>query len=117
MSLGFGAEMAPSVPTRHPAIGYLVALVGAAFAVAPATFRSPGRGTAKESRARQVAMYLAHTRLGLSYTAAAACFGRDRTTAAHACRMVEEQREDPALDAIVDLLERAVDVLSATVRS
>lgn len=55
-------------------------------------------------------MYISHTRLGLSYTAVGFAFGRDRTTAAHACRTVEERREDPAVDAVVDLLERAIDV-------
>ena len=55
-------------------------------------------------------MYLAHTRLGLSYAGAGSLFGRDRTTAAYACRQVEERREDPRLDSILDYLERAIDL-------
>jgi chromosomal replication initiation ATPase DnaA len=86
------------------------ALVASAFAVGSETIRAPSRGSAEAAFARQVAMYLARTRLGLSLTATGAFFGRDRTTAAHACRLVEEKREDPRIDAIVDVLERAIDV-------
>ncbi len=86
------------------------AMVAAAFAVGPNVIRDPRRGRAAAAFARQVAMYLAHTRLGLSFTEAGAYFGRDRTTAAHACRTVEDKREDPSIDAILDFLERAIEV-------
>jgi chromosomal replication initiation ATPase DnaA len=55
-------------------------------------------------------MYLAHTRLHLPLTAAGALFGRDRTTAAHACKKVEDRREEVRLDLLLDCLERAIDV-------
>ena len=86
------------------------AMVASAFAVFPAEIRDPQRGRATAAFARQVAIYLSHTRLGLSYTAAGAFFDRDRTTAAHACRTIEDRREDPTIDAIVDFLERAIDL-------
>lgn len=92
--------------------GHVEAVVASAFAVPTESIRVPRRGRACEAFARQVAMYLSHTRLGLSYTAAGAFFGRDRTTAAHACRAVEEKREDATVDAIVDYLERAIDIWS-----
>ena len=53
-------------------------------------------------------MYLAHVGLGLSYTDAGRLFGRDRTTVAHACRLVEERREDPRFDASLDYLEQTL---------
>jgi hypothetical protein len=34
--------------------------------------------------------------------------GRDRSTIAHACRVVEARRDDAALDAAITALERAV---------
>ena len=68
------------------------------------------RGCAEASFARQVAMYLAHTRLGLPYAATGRLFGRDRTTARHACRQVEDRREDPRVDSLLDCLERALDL-------
>jgi len=85
----------------------LVSLVGSALAVDGERLCGPGRGTAAEAHARQVALYIAHTTLGLSFTEAGRLFGRDRTTAAHACRRVEEQREIGQVDEFVDCLERA----------
>ena len=40
-------------------------------------------------------------------------FGRDRTTAAHACSTVESRRENSQVDRIIDLLEHAIDIWSA----
>jgi chromosomal replication initiation ATPase DnaA len=53
-------------------------------------------------------MYLAHVACGLSLTEAGALFSRDRTTAAHACGVVEDKRDDPAFDVFLDHLENAV---------
>ena len=66
------------------------------------------RGGAELACARQVAMYLAHVAGGLTFTQAARLYGRNRTTAAHACRQVEQRRDDPMFDRILDLLERCV---------
>lgn len=92
------------------AASLLKGLVASAFGIGGAALVAPRRGAAKIAVARQVAMYLAHTKLHLSLTLAGAFFGRDRTTAAHACRRVEERRDDPGFDAILGCLERAVDV-------
>lgn len=85
----------------------LVSLVGGALAVDGARLCAAGRGTAEEAYARQVAVYIAHTALGFSYTETGRLFGRDRTTVAHACRRVEEEREIERVDQFVDCLERA----------
>ncbi len=89
---------------------FVEGLVESAFGVAPSALHAPGRGAAEVAFARQVAIYLSHVRLGLSYSAAGRVFGRDRTTAAHACRVIEERREESALDSLIDCLERAIDV-------
>jgi hypothetical protein len=44
--------------------------------------------------------------LGLNYSAAGRLFGRDRTTAAHACQLVEDRRDDPEIDRLLEMLER-----------
>jgi chromosomal replication initiation ATPase DnaA len=85
----------------------LASLVGSALSVEPGKLCGRGRGTAEIAYARQVALYLAHTTLGLSYTEAGSLFGRDRTTAAHACRRIEDRREQARTDQFVDCLERA----------
>jgi chromosomal replication initiation ATPase DnaA len=104
------ANEARFVRNRECATRRLEAMVASAFALSPGAIRGPQRGRAAAAFARQVAMYLAHTRLGLSFTEAGAYFGRDRTTAAHACRTVEDKREDPIVDSIVDFLERAIEI-------
>ena len=48
-------------------------------------------------------MYLAHVVCGLSLTEVGALFARDRTTAAHACRVVEDRRDDAELDGRLDI--------------
>jgi len=85
----------------------LASLVGSALRVEPGALCAAGRGTAEIAYARHVALYLAHTTLGLTYTEAGRLFGRDRTTAAHACRRIEERRELARIDEFVDCLERA----------
>jgi chromosomal replication initiation ATPase DnaA len=88
----------------------LGAVVAAAFGLGVDDLKSNCRGAAEISFARQVAMYLAHTRLGLPFAATGRLFGRDRTTARHACRQVEDRREDPRVDSLIDCLERALDL-------
>jgi len=77
----------------------------AAFGVRPAELRAPSRRRAAVAFARQSAIYLAHVTLGLNIAAVAQAFGRDRSTAVHACRLVEDRRDDPHLDAVFDALE------------
>ena len=80
----------------------------AKHAVNALPLKHPCRGGSEIAFARQVAMYLAHVGCGLTYTQAAALYARDRTTAAHACRLVEERRDNPAFDRILGLLEACV---------
>ena len=88
----------------------LGAMVAAAFGLPVDELASERRGAAEVAFARQVAMYLAHTHLGLPLTAAGGLFRRDRTTARHACRQVEERRDDPRVDSLLEHLERGIDI-------
>jgi chromosomal replication initiation ATPase DnaA len=74
--------------------------------------RLPTRGRARVATARQVAMYLAHVACGLTLTEAGDLFGRDRTTVAHACQVVEDRREDQDFDRAIELLENIAKVLA-----
>lgn len=85
-------------------------LVTRTFAVDVDALRSRKRGSARAAFARQVAIYLSCTRLNLTLTETGHLFGRDRTTVAHACRVIEGLRDDPVLDATVAMLERALGV-------
>jgi chromosomal replication initiation ATPase DnaA len=83
----------------------LEAMVAATFAVPLAALRGQSRGCARAAFARQSAMYLAHVVFGLTCADVGRLFGRDRTTAAHACRVIEDRREDPFFDAVLTALE------------
>ncbi len=43
------------------------------------------------SLARHVAIYLARTKLGMTYVALGSAFGRDHTSMVHACRRIEDR--------------------------
>lgn len=65
----------------------------------------PTRRTRSAAYARQTAMYLAHIAFGMSLGRVAQAFGRDRSTVAHACRMIEDRREDGDFNDCLDRLE------------
>jgi chromosomal replication initiation ATPase DnaA len=79
----------------------------AAFAVPVGELVAASRRSYYAAFARQSAMYLAHVSFGLSFSEIGRAFGRDRTTAAHACRLIEDRRDDPAVDAVLGQLESA----------
>ena len=60
------------------------------------------------TRARQMAIYLAHVTLSWPLARAAFAFGRDRSTAGAAVRTIEDLRDDPELDARISALECCV---------
>jgi len=66
------------------------------------------RGTAEIALARQLAMYLAHTLLGRTMEDVGRLLGRDRTTVAHACAVIEDRREKRDFDRAVERIENAV---------
>jgi len=99
-----------STPTSRQAIEQAVVQV---FGVGRDDLHRLSRGRAKVALARQVAMYLAHVACGLTLTDTGRLFGRDRTTVAHACGVIEDRRDDPLFDRSLDLLEWAVPALAA----
>lgn len=76
----------------------LVRLVAADFDVEPDDLLSTTREAAPIAFARQVAMYLAHTALGMTMHAVGRAFGRERQTVRHACHLVENCRDERAFD-------------------
>ena len=55
--------------------------------------------------ARHVAAYLCHVGFEMSLARIATAFGRDRSTIAHACHLIEDRREDPQFDQWISGLE------------
>ncbi len=84
-------------------------------ASAAAWYGVPGRRLMDETRcearialARQTAIYFAHVVFRASLTRAGGIFGRDRTTARHACNRVEDRRDDRRFDLACGVLEPAM---------
>jgi chromosomal replication initiation ATPase DnaA len=95
-------EEAVSVPRRAAMAQAIVAHV---FDVTLEELCGCTRGGPRAARARQVAMYLSHTALGLSVAEVARAFMRHRATAHHALHHVEDLRDDPDLDRTLAALE------------
>lgn len=93
---------------RTGAQSRLFEAVEAAFDIAQTDLRASTRGRYEVAFARQTGMYLARVALGMTLSAAGDLFGRDRTTASHACRIVEDERDDPGFDALLHAMERFV---------
>jgi chromosomal replication initiation ATPase DnaA len=94
----------------QPALGRcrtIERLVGAGTRIPVAELAATSRRSAPVALARQTAMYLARVVHGLSFRDIALAFGRDPRTVAHACRRIEERRDDPAFDAFLARLEGA----------
>lgn len=87
---------------------HVEACVSVVFRVPHEALRGSTRGKADVARARQVAMYVCNTTLGFSLTLIGVLFERDRTTVGHACRLVEDLRDEADFDALMICLERCV---------
>ncbi|MBI1186892.1 MAG: chromosomal replication initiator DnaA [Alphaproteobacteria bacterium] len=83
-------------------------LAGYAVGVPVEAIATTQRGCVEAAFGRQLAMYLCHVAFEMSLSRVAYAFARDRSTAAHACHMIEDRREDPGFDAWADALETAL---------
>lgn len=90
---------------------FIVRLVAHAAGLCEADVLSGRRGAECVSRARQTAMYLMHTSMSAPYRDVGRLFGRDRTTVAHACRAIEDSRDDPQTDAALMRLEGIIETV------
>lgn len=86
-------------------------------AVPPRMLRQATRCTARVASARQAAIYFAHVVFAANLTRAGGIFGRDRTTARHACFRMEDWRDDVRIDRAFDALEPALRVWLETFAS
>ena len=87
------------------AAALVTSVVAFATGVPAREIASPTRARAPAALARQIAMYLAHVVHGWPMSRVAVAFGRDRTTASHACHRIEDMRDDPTFDARLSAME------------
>ncbi|MEQ1578493.1 MAG: helix-turn-helix domain-containing protein [Hyphomicrobium sp.] len=101
-------------PSKRYAIDGAVAQV---FGLPVHQLECATRGRARAALARQVAMYVTHVSCGMNLTDTGVLFARDRTTVSHACAVIEDLRDDPVFDRVMDLLEWIVaELMSRTGR-
>ena len=103
---GHTGPVKPSLDTA--CAGFITYLVSVATGVEADQIQAPTRQSAGAARARQIAMYLAHVGLCWPMERVGAAFGRDRSTASHACHRVEDLRDQPAFDAALETLEACI---------
>ncbi|OYW82812.1 MAG: hypothetical protein B7Z26_02270 [Asticcacaulis sp. 32-58-5] len=84
---------------------FIIDVVSHATGIPAAEILSTSRNNAGAARARQVAMYLAYITYQWPLARIGAAFRRDRTTAGHACRLIEDLRDDRRFDLELDKLE------------
>lgn len=101
----------PFIGQLRPRLPLIEDAVAQVFGIDPPELRKLTRGRAPVALARQVAMYVTHIVFSLPMVDTGRLFGRDRTTVAHACGVVEDMRDDPVFDRVIELLEGIVPAL------
>lgn len=85
--------------------GLAQAVVSHVYSIPLEELRAPTRRSPRAAFGRQLAMYLTHVVCEFSLSEVADAFGRDRTTASHACHVIEDMRDDPLVDRQVSRME------------
>ena len=111
-------DLAGGVQTPGPSLGdyaqdralaaYVIQLVSLFSGIGPRDIGAADRRDAKAAQARQIAMYLTHTGCSWPLARVGIAFGRDRSTASHACHRVEDWRDDPTFDALMETCEECI---------
>jgi chromosomal replication initiation ATPase DnaA len=91
-------------------------IISACFAISGRDLRDAGRSRAEIARARQIGMYLAHVTIGLQMQEVGDGFQRDRSTVAHACHLIEDLRDDPDFEDVLQMIEQIIKAAFAPVR-
>ncbi len=97
----------------HLAEGYVARYYG----IKPADLYRSTRGKAHVAEARHLVMYLAHVEIGMSLKEIGFQYNRDRSTAAYACRTIEERRDDPFFDDMVGEIGKLISLRELRVRA
>lgn len=86
-------------------VDLVVATVCLEFGLTETDMKNPKQQDRHLRFARQVAMYLANVLYEMNHSLLGERFDKDRSTVSHACKVVEESREDPVFDLKIIKLE------------
>ena len=93
---------------KSPLFDLVIRLVALSLKVCVEELANSPRGNQATSRARQISAYLLHTTFSVPLAEIGFAFGKDRTTIGHACRIIEDLRDDPEFDETIRELEEAL---------
>lgn len=99
------AEIAAEARVDLSQADYVMGLVSVVTGVPLSDIRALDRKDARTSRARQLCMYLISVAWQWPFYRIGAAFGRDRTTVGHACRRIEDLRDNHLWDEQIERLE------------
>lgn len=102
------AYVVPVMEADRIRAGLALQLVAASTGIPAETMTGRDRLPPVACRARWLAIYLAHIAFGWPLERVAHAFGVNRATASTACRWIEDERDRPVLDALLDRLEGCV---------
>lgn len=85
-----------------------IQLVSYALGVPAPRIEEAPRGAPDAAFSRQLAMYLCHVAFAMSGTRVGVAFRRDRSTACHAFRVVEDRRENALMDSLIAAMEETL---------
>jgi chromosomal replication initiation ATPase DnaA len=94
-----------TLPHQSHQVDLVIATVCLEFGVTETDIKNPKRQGRHLRFARQVAMYLSHIIYEMNHTLIGERFAKDRSTISHACKVVEESRDDPVFDMKIIKLE------------
>lgn len=84
--------------SKQLAARFVNQMIAAAYEISGERLLRRDRGVIKVNRPRQISMYLMNTALSLKFTEIAEFYDKDRTTVSHACRVIEEMRDNVEFD-------------------
>lgn len=105
-------DFASKDPDMALLVDVIVHIVANSFDLDPQIIVQTRRGVAKVARARQILFYLLHTSLSFPLVEIAQIFGKDRTTIGHACRLIEDLRDEAEFDGFVSKLEKVTHLVA-----
>lgn len=83
----------------------VIVAVALEFGIPYTQILTKNKGSSRIAFARQLGMYLLNIVYDVNVTRVGKAFLRDRSTASHACRVIEDLRDDPVLDQKINNLE------------
>lgn len=107
------AARSPGAPLPGGRAAACFSVAACVYQVEEAAIFGRTRSVRRVAEARQLAMYLAHTTLRLSYGEIAALLNRDRTTVRHGIQRIEDRRDNAQFDGLLHCLEALVREISS----